>query len=196
MTAVTYRPGGADDADAVVHAVIEAGAGLIEYILEGVAPGMAIEKLMSAAVIDPGSPLHVVNAIIADVDGETVGIAIAYSAKRFTLPMELKILMPRKRLNHIRSLFTTKIEDSYYLHALWVTPEVRGLRIGRGLLDVTVETARAKGFDRLSLHVWADNDIARSLYEGFGFEAVATIPIAATRNLNHPAGMILMQAVI
>lgn len=50
----------------------------------------------------------------------------------------------------------------------------RGQGLGRRLMQATLEAARARGFERITLHVHANNDRARRLYEqmGFKFEGV------------------------
>lgn len=196
MVTLTRRQGKVEDLDLVVHAIIEAGAGVVEFMVKDVIPGMPVDKLVAAAVVDPDSPLHFSNAVVAEVDGGPAGVSLAYASERFGLPTELRVIVPKRRLDHLRSLFASKLEDSFYLHALWVDPTTRGMQVGRGLLDDTAERARKAGYKQLSLHVWADNEVALSLYEGFGFEPMATLPIGTTEQLDHKGGMILMRVAI
>jgi len=105
---------------------------------------------------------------------------------------ELSVLVPAKRLSHMAALFTNKVINTFYLHALWVNPSERGSGMGRELLDYVNKTGRDRGFDQMSLHVWADNKIALGLYEGYGFRPVTTIAIGRTEELNHEGGIILM----
>ena len=53
-------------------------------------------------------------------------------------------------------------------------PPYRDRGIGRRLLQCTLDTGKARGLERVTLHVHANNDRARRLYEklGFKFEGV------------------------
>ena len=53
-------------------------------------------------------------------------------------------------------------------------PAYRGQGLGRRLMQTTLAAAKARGFERITLHVHANNDRARRLYErtGFKFEGV------------------------
>lgn len=53
--------------------------------------------------------------------------------------------------------------------AMWVRPAYRGLGLGRGLLDAVVGFIRAQGAREVFLGVTDGNDVARRLYETYGF---------------------------
>lgn len=189
---VSYRPATLGDLGFVSRGVIAAGDGLYEYLLGGAIPGMPLPQLISAALMEPGSPLHYSNAIVAERDANPVGLALAYPAVHFDVPDGLSVLTPAARLEHIAPLFANKVEGSFYLHALWVDAAERSAGIGRGLLDRVSQSGAEQGCHCFSLHVWADNDAALSLYEGYGLNTVVTLPIARTEQLDHQGGMILM----
>ena len=189
----TFRTGGAPDLDFVTSGIVAAGDGLVEFLVSGLVPGMSTERLLQAAVLDAGSPLNVSNAIIAEIGGRPSGLALAYPIEQFGITSDLMALIPRKRLDHLQALFANPVENSFYLHALWVDPSARGMRVGRGLLDETVAAAAERELDIVSLHVWADNEAALSLYEGYGFETVATVPVGKTEQIDHDRGMLLMR---
>lgn len=60
---------------------------------------------------------------------------------------------------------------SAHLEAIVVAPRARGKGLGRALLQHSEATSRARGADSLSLHVFAANHRARSLYDGSGFDS-------------------------
>lgn len=56
-----------------------------------------------------------------------------------------------------------------YLAELYVVPERRGVGLGRALLEVAVEDARARGADSMDLGTSESDTVARHLYEQLGF---------------------------
>ncbi|GKZ13121.1 N-acetyltransferase [Haladaptatus sp. T7] len=64
----------------------------------------------------------------------------------------------------------TMVADDAYVAELVVEPAHRGEGRATRLLGATVDMARDRGCDRVSLTVHEENDVARSLYESLGFE--------------------------
>lgn len=56
-----------------------------------------------------------------------------------------------------------------YLAELFVTPQTRGLGIGRALMDAAMREARERGADTMSIEVDEPDTEARTLYESLGF---------------------------
>jgi ribosomal protein S18 acetylase RimI-like enzyme len=56
-----------------------------------------------------------------------------------------------------------------YLEELYVVPSRRGQGLGRGLLEATMDTARADGADHIELGTSETDTAARALYESAGF---------------------------
>jgi ribosomal protein S18 acetylase RimI-like enzyme len=56
-----------------------------------------------------------------------------------------------------------------YLEELYVVPQSRGEGLGRILLEVSIETARAEGASHMELGTSEDDLAARALYESAGF---------------------------
>jgi ribosomal-protein-alanine N-acetyltransferase len=57
---------------------------------------------------------------------------------------------------------------------MWVSPALRRSGIGSDLLAAACDWARKRGAGRAGLWVRMDNDPARSLYEGAGFDVTVT----------------------
>jgi len=62
--------------------------------------------------------------------------------------------------------------DTVYLYSLWLDPRVRGRGLARRLVGTALDWARRSGVRTVTLRMAADNSVARSLYEGFGFTEV------------------------
>jgi ribosomal protein S18 acetylase RimI-like enzyme len=65
---------------------------------------------------------------------------------------------------------TYRHEGTWSLIAMWVEPGKRGAGLGRQLVDAVTGFVRAQGAAEIFLGVTEGNDVARSLYERYGFE--------------------------
>jgi len=70
-------------------------------------------------------------------------------------------------------------DDVCELRKMYVLPEVRGLAVGRRLLEACLDAARERGFRRCYLETLAHMSRAQRLYEAFGF-ARLDAPLGAT----------------
>ena len=87
-----------------------------------------------------------VGALVAEVDGVVVGIALYFYR------------------------FSTWKGPTLHIEDLIVSPEYRGKGIGEALINGVVEKAREEGRDRVELDVEADNEKAIGFYKKKGFE--------------------------
>ncbi|MCG5433596.1 GNAT family N-acetyltransferase [Mycobacterium sp. MYCO198283] len=62
--------------------------------------------------------------------------------------------------------------DTVYLYSLWLAPEARGRNLSHALVDAALTWAREQQVRAVTLRVAVDNDVARGLYETFGFTRV------------------------
>jgi ribosomal protein S18 acetylase RimI-like enzyme len=56
-----------------------------------------------------------------------------------------------------------------YLAELYVAPPLRGLGLGRALMNAAIELARSRGADHIDLGTGEQDIAARALYESLGF---------------------------
>lgn len=66
------------------------------------------------------------------------------------------------------------VVDEFHLHNLAVHPDFRGRGIGRSLLEAAESLCSQRDFRRMLLEAREDNEPARQLYLGLGFEAAGT----------------------
>lgn len=191
---ISIRFGQVEDVDAVTDFIIQAGAGLFEFMLNGLVPGVNARNLMRMAVVDVDSPLCYSNAVFAISEGQPVGMILSYPSEEFGLPPVVKTIVPRKRFEHVRGILESRVENSWYINTLSVTPLAQGRGIARLLLECLSEVAIERGFGSMSLHVWADNQGACNLYEKEGFTVVKDIAVEPNKCFEHSGGMKLMQA--
>jgi GNAT superfamily N-acetyltransferase len=88
------------------------------------------------------TPAEPVRALVAEVDGRAVGLA---------------------HLVFHRS--TTRLNDVCYLQDLFTAPQLRGLGVGRRLIEAVYDAACNAGCSRVYWQTKHDNAVARALYD-------------------------------
>lgn len=83
-----------------------------------------------------------VDALVAELDGEIVGLA-----------------------HTIIHRSTTRLADVCYLQDLFTAPEARGQGVARALIDAAKQVAAAAGCNRLYWQTHQTNQTARALYD-------------------------------
>ncbi len=159
------RPG---DAQAVAALMVEAGGGLFEFLLEGALPEMTPADVLALAVAGGEDPSSHRNVLVAEAEGRVVAMINAYPVD--LLKAEPRDLVPEDRLAHIAALDDIADWGSFFISSMAVAASHRRRGIARYLLSRVFAAAARRGFDRVSLQVWADNAAARRLYESEGFD--------------------------
>lgn len=132
----------------VIRAATAADAATIHAQLRALAGYLGQEDMFTCTVEDVlrdgfGEQRRF-DAVIAEVDGEAVGLSL---------------------FMEIYSSFTGR--PCLYLDSLYVSDRARGLGVGRDLVVETARIAEARGCYRLDLHVASGNP-ARAFYRGLG----------------------------
>ena len=104
----------------------------------------------------------------------------------------MKKFFPETRLNHIKNIFSFRVENSLYLDTLCVDHHFRSKGIGRQLISLTQKKALGQGIKALSLIVLADNTDAQKLYNRLGFEIVSHVEMDSHELIPHEGGAFLM----
>ena len=192
---LSLRFGEATDAAVVADYTLKAGGGLFEFLLNGVLPLVTAEHLLRLAVVNEDSVLHYSNAVLAEFEAKPVGMILCYASRDYGIPQILEGLVPRSRLDQVREIFSSRIENSFYVNTLIVDDAARGRGVGRILLSFAAALAQEQGQETMSLHAWSDNTAALKLYRESGFSVVCEISVPPTANADHaPRSMLLMKA--
>ena len=85
-----------------------------------------------------------------------------------------------------------EIPGSLYICALALFPKFRGRGLGTEMLSIASKQARERGFDKLSLLVFEQNEGAVRLYERNGFEVVDRAPVVPHDLIHHTGEVLLM----
>ncbi|MCS0631933.1 GNAT family N-acetyltransferase [Telluria mixta] len=88
---------------------------------------------------DPAEPVH---ALVAEASGRIAGLA-----------------------HYIFHRSTTRLHDVCYLQDLFTAPDMRGLGVGRQLIEGVYDKARAAGSSRVYWQTQTDNAAGRALYD-------------------------------
>ena len=185
------RPADADDAPELARLIDIAGGGVYEFLLDGLMPGMTAAEMLVPGLAGRSGSLSHRQSGVAELDGQVVGVAHGYPTD--WIRTEDYSGLPPDRVAHMAEFSQTLDWGSYFLSALAVDPDLRRQGIAGRLLGWFYERARTGGFDRVTLHVWADNEPARRLYAGEGFEAIGRAEIPWHPRLPHQGGSILMR---
>jgi ribosomal protein S18 acetylase RimI-like enzyme len=142
-------------------------------------------EISKATVRLPNSPQGWRQTVLAELDGEAVGVLqaginpvsvtvtprLALTALRVFGPIDLIKLLPRLRA---RGRLNMKAPaGSYHIAELHVDGQVRGRGIGGAMLERAEERARESDCRRMSLTTNTENP-ARRLYERQGFRVAET----------------------
>ena len=185
----------AEDIPAIRDFVMDAGAGLFEFMLDGALPGVSARHLIKLAVADQNANLSYRNALVAaDPDHRPAGVALSYPAADYGIPAIVESIVPKKRLDPLRPFLTENLPETLYLNTLAVAPWARGLALGGMLVDLSLEWARESGYTGLSLHVWEANEPAVAMYRDRGFETVRRFDLPKASEFRYTGSIMLMQA--
>lgn len=192
---VNFRPAHAIDSPDIAQHMCTAGGGLYEFLFDDLIPFVTAEEILSVGIARDEPPISYRNCFVAThTDDRVVGIANAFPAA--AIDGETYPLVPRERLDHIRPILGLQEKDSLLLNALAVHDNMKHQGVGTMLLSWAQAQARTIGLPRVSLHVWADNTIARRFYSKHGFAERGIAEIPSHPRLQHAGGSILMSKVV
>lgn len=127
---------------------------------------------------------------VVTLSGNVSGLVVAYSG-RVMKSLELPTAFNLIRVSGVRTFFrfvkrafplfgVKEVEnDEYFISNISIKPDSRGQGLGKFLLTGTEQTARERGFNKISLTVDVENTRALSLYERIGFNVIDTVKISS-----------------
>ena len=112
------------------------------------------------------------NALVAEIDGETVGAIIGYDGARLDELRKPLFELMREKFGNLPTVEDETSAGEFYLDSLAVLPQWRGRGVGGALLSTARDRAFAAGHERVGLIVDFENPRAEALYNSLGFERV------------------------
>lgn len=192
--AVTYRWAQRGEVDAIADLLLHASGNVLRFLLAELAPDVSPRALLVHLALENGERRSFRHCLVALLGGNVVGVANVFPAELFRSAAQDRGLSPREE--HLRPVTEMQDWDSFVLSGLAVDPRHRGRGIGSGLIEQVSRHARANGYDRLTLHVWADNEPAQRLYRRTGFTVAARADVADHPELSHRGGSVLMRRML
>jgi ribosomal protein S18 acetylase RimI-like enzyme len=113
------------------------------------------------------------NALVAESHGYPVGIVLSYAITE--VPTDNPSDLPAPIAPFVA--LEKQSENTWFINALAVFAEGRNQGIGTRLLAAAEDQARAHGFEKMSIQVYAQNTRAVRLYERLGYERVSSEPV-------------------
>lgn len=194
MQDVTYCAANTGDSDAVADYLLMAEGGFFEFMLDDLIPGLSSKQLLAQAVASPEGLRSHQNCYVAELNSRVVGAINVFPVDALT--NEDMTMFPSERLVHISALSNVQDWGNMFFSSIAVDPYYQNKGIGRHLLNLSMERTREDGFNRLSLHVWADNTVASCFYLRHSFREISRVNIQPHPRFNHVGGSILMNRLV
>ncbi len=190
---IVFRPGEVGDGHEIASYISLAGDGLYEFLLDDLVPALEATDILRWAIASSETPLSYRNCFVA-VDTNSRQLAGVVNSFPADLLREHGLgFLPSARTQHVRAILDLQDWGSWFINGLAVGERWRRKGIATQLLEHAASQAREAGFDRISLHVWADNLSACAFYKKIGFVALGTADITTSPRLPHTKGSILMR---
>ncbi|MCG8509131.1 MAG: GNAT family N-acetyltransferase [Rhodospirillales bacterium] len=183
-----------DDAPALAPFHRIAAAGVVEFLFEGLVPGVTPDELITGFIAETGNISSSENCMLAEQDGAIVGMFTAYPAEEHRVTPEIESFLPPERLDPLREFFNSRVEDSYYIDTFAVSEKYRRQGIGTALLNGAKDRGRKAGFESICLIALAANTGGRAFYERNGFREVRPVPLGPMPGVAYEEGALLMKA--
>ena len=165
-----FRPARKEDCATIAALYSISSDGVADYIWSKIAErGEDILDVGRRRYEREGTAFSYENCTMVESDGKIAGMLVAFpmhvdpSQEEETDP----VLVPYSKLEE---------DNSYYICGIALFPEFRGRGIGSRLLARAEEHAREKGFEKVSLLVFEQNEGAKRLYERIGYREVQRAP--------------------
>ena len=193
---ITYRAGKIEDCRKLAELNYIASGGVVEFLFHDLIPGRSPVQIVAANFAADHDYHTFRDAVVAECNQKVVGMSLSYPSHFHRLSDEMRKFFPEDRLNHVKSILTSNIDDSLYIDTLCVDPDYQRKGIGSKLISLTLDKARQRGFNALSLIVLADNLEAIKLYRRRGFEIESRLKMDAHELIPHEGGALLMKCII
>ena len=194
--ALEYRSAEKADCATIAELIHMASDGVVEFLFHDLVPDKTATQMVAYNLETSPGPHSYKSAIVAVDKGSVIGMALSYPSSYHKITDEMKNFFPADRLAHLNDYYAVDMPASWFLDALGVEAVYRQRGIAAQLVRLTRKKAIDNNYDVLSLIAFADNTPALTLYEKFGFNAVAKIQLAGNAYIPHSNGCLLLTSQI
>ena len=128
-------------------------------------------------------------ARVCTEDKNILGMLVAY---RLPTPYPIDVIDDYPEIVRPLVQLEARAPGSWYINAVATYPEHQGRGVASRLIEDSVERARLRGCDLVSLIVASENEQAKRLYEHIGFNSVASKPVVSYPGCLHGGDWVLM----
>lgn len=190
---VNIRQARLDDIQQIVPFVRMAAGGISEYLLTDLIEGMSVDDILEMALADENTPYYIENFLVAEKKQSLIAAANFYPAENHHLPDIMQSFITKDKIDVIKPYLDTRVDGSMYIHTLAVLPAYRLSAVGFKLAKNIEKTARDKGYQCLSAHVWRDDKLVFNGLKMAGFEEVERVFIPQNEHIKYKNGMVLLK---
>ena len=189
---ILYRRGKLEDCSKIAEGIDLASGGIVEFLFHGLLRNNTAAEVMADFLRDETGYDSYKNAIVAEYQGDIIGIVYSYPAKFHEISEETKEFFPSDRLMLLADFFNSRVDNSLFLDSIYVDEKFRGQGVGSKLIALTKQKAKDNGYKQLSLMVMNENMTARRAYERNNFEIVKHIDVKEHRLIPNKGGIYLL----
>lgn len=189
---ILYRIGEEKDCSKIAEGIELASGGIMEFLFHGLLDKYTPSQVMANLLRKKTDNDSYENAIVAEHEGDVIGIVYSYPAKFHGISEETRSYFSSDKLTYLADFFNSRVENSWFLDSIFVNEKFRGEGVGSKLIELTKQKAKENGYHQLSLMVMADNSVARYTYERNKFTVVKHINIKEHELIPHKGGIYLL----
>lgn len=189
---IEYREAQKRDCPIMAEYIYSASDGLLDYLFEGIIPGMTVTQLLTHGLEDETRYNSYKGALVAEYNHNIIGMIQSYPSVYHRIDDEMRSFIPRERLEKLIEFYNSGVENSFLINAMFVDKEFRCRGIGTALISLAKSKARSLGFRKISLFVLADNITAQKVYLSNGFQMMKEIGFKDEAKINHEGGFYSM----
>ncbi|MPM44759.1 hypothetical protein SDC9_91440 [bioreactor metagenome] len=189
---VLYRTARREECLQLAEGINQTAGGILDFLYHGLILGQSTVELIAGFLAEGERYDSYSSITVAEHDNQIVGLVSSYPAKLHGIDPEMEAFFPKERLDVLRDFFGSRIDDSYYLSAVYVDERFRGYGIGSELIAITKRKAKLLGYNKLTLLVMADNETALKVYANNGFTKVKHVELQPNKLIPHVGGVYLL----
>ena len=189
------RPATEADVPHLARLYIMATAGLMDAVYANLVADAPLEKLLEWRFTQLSSVRSYENCLIAEEDSHVAGMINAFPIGRLEeAPSDPRLTLEGLGfLAPVIELLHQLESSSYYISAVAIYPEFRGVGIGRRLIAAAASDAQRLAFPELSLVSFEQNELATALYQRLDFEITARSRVIPHPLIHHTGDLLLMR---